>query len=153
MSTAFVAGAFSDAVYTAFKASSSLSGIKVFDGPIVNGKYGAEAIVIGHDGRPIDDYVPMSGSNDYRGLGAQRMSEVGSLECVIHCMPGKTDLKVLRNRAFDILGLIDTVIRSDSSFGNTVLYSGIGQWAQHYVAPNDQQGVKIVFIIEYTGRT
>ena len=153
MTTTFAAGAFSDAVYVALKAATSLRGISIFDGPVVNGKYGAEAIVVGHDGSPIDDYVPTSGSNAYRGLGAQRMQEIGALECVIHSMPGKTDLKVLRDRAFVILGLIDSVIRSDSSFGQTVQWSGIGQWSQHYVAPNDQQGVKIIFTIEYTART
>lgn len=153
MTTTFAAGAFADAVYAALKAATSLNGIALFDGPIVNGKYGAESIVVGHDGSPIDDYVPTSGSNAYRGLGAQRMSEIGSLECVIHSMPGKTDLKVLRDRAFAILGLIDTVIRTDSSFGQVVLYSGLGQWSQHYVAPSDQQGVKILFTIEYTART
>lgn len=153
MTTTFAAGAFSDAVYAALKVATPLTGIAIFDGPVVNGKYAAESIVVGHDGSPIDDYVPTSGSNVYRGLGAQRMSEIGGLECVIHSMPGKTDLKVLRDRAFVILGLIDTVIRSDSSFGQVVEWSGIGQWSMHYVTPNDQQGVKIIFTIDYTART
>jgi hypothetical protein len=152
--TTFAFPTFINNVIVALKAASSLTGVLIIDGPQLDNFFEGEAIIIGHDGVPAGEIPASSAKNEYKPLGALRMDETGSLDCVIRSYPHTTiDLKTLRDRAYVLLSAVDTVIRSDPTFSKSVQRSSLGQSAMHYTPLVQNFGVKLTFSIDYEART
>jgi hypothetical protein len=140
-------------VIAALKAAPALKGVLIVDGPQLDTMFEGEAIIIGHDGVPAGEVPASSAQNKYGPLGALRMDEMGSLDCVIRSYPNKTiDLKTLRDRAGVLLGAVIDVIRIDPSFSHCVQRSGLGHSAWFYTPLVQNFGVKLTFSIDYEAR-
>lgn len=154
MTTNFAFPTFINNVFAALTVAPALAGVLIVDGPELNAVFEGEAIIIGHDGVPIGEVPASNAVNAYEPFGARRMSEKGSLDCVIRSYPKTAiDLKTLRNRAYALLTAVDNVIRADPTFSGCVQRSGLGQSAMHYTPVPQNYGVKLTFSIDYEART
>lgn len=144
---------FIDAVITALRAASSLSGVRIYDGIEVDSSDPTNWISIGHDGTEDGEVVMANVRNEYKALGAKSMFEDGSLNCSLVSWSGDTDLSTCRIGAYALLDAVDTVIRTDPSFGGVVLYSGLDSNSPMYMQTNQGSAVQINFSIVYRART
>jgi hypothetical protein len=152
--TTFALPVLIDNVVVAFSGASSLSGVMIVDGPELNAVSEGEVIVVGHDGVPAGEIPAANSSNLYVTLGARRMNESGSLDCVIRSYPKTTtNLKTLRDRAYALLSAIDTIIRTDPTFSGSVQRCGLGKSNLSYAPVQQGFGIKLTFTIDYEAIT
>lgn len=142
-----------DAIITALKAASSLSSVRIFDGPEIDESYPGNWIAVGHDGTDDGDVTAGTSRNEYLELGNKRMFEDGVVNCTLAAWNGDTILSTLRTSAYNLLSAVDTVIRIDPSFGGVVLYSGLQDHSVIYRQTNAGAAVLINFTIVYKART
>lgn len=145
--------AFIAAVLTALKSASSLSSVRVFDGIEIDQSYPGDAIAIGHDGNTETDEVN-AGSivQEYKQLGAISKFENGTVNCFLWSTDGGSDLTSRRIRAFNILGAIESVVRSDVSFGGVVMFSGLETGSFTYRQTTVGAAVGITFTLTYQAK-
>jgi hypothetical protein len=144
---------FTNAVITALRGASSLSGIRIFDGIEIDMSYPGDAIAVGHDGATDTDEVS-AGSirQEYKQLGAVSKFEYGTLNCWLWSANGASDLTSRRAQAFALLGDVEAVIRSDVSFGGVVMFSGLDVSDVIYRQTSQGAGVGITFTITYQAK-
>lgn len=142
-----------DALISTLSSASSLSGVRVFDGPEIDGSYPGDFIAVGHDGTDDGDVQAGSGRQQYLELGNRRQFEDGSVSCFLAAWDGGTSLAARRVRAFALLSAIDTLIRSDPSFGGVCLYSSLDSYAVNYRQTDLGAAVVIDFSVAYKART
>ncbi len=144
---------FTSAVLTAFRNASSLSSIRIFDGIEIDQSWPGDAIVVGTDGSMDgDDVIAGSARQEYKQLGAISKFEDGTLTCALWSANGASDLTSRRTQAFVTLGNVETVIRSDVSFGGVVIYSGIDSHQMSYRQTNAGAAVVITFTLSYRAK-
>lgn len=142
-----------DAMVAAFKAASSLSGVTIYDGVEIDSSDPLVWLSVGHDGTEDGEVVAFNSKNEYKALGAKSMFEEGYINCVLSVWNGDTLLSPLRTQARQYISAVDTVIRTDPSFGGVVLWSGLSDQAVSYSQTNQGAEVKIVFTVYYKART
>lgn len=142
-----------DAVVAALKAASSLSGVTIYDGIEIDSSDPTNWIAVGHDGGEDGEVVVANIRNEYKTLGAKSMFEDGFLNCTLVSWTGDTSLSACRVSAYALLDAVDTVIRSDPSFGGVVLYSGLESNSPTYLQTNQGAGIQINFTISYRAKT
>lgn len=152
MATSAVEG-FIDAMVAAFKAAPSLADVTVFDGPEIDASDPLIWLAVGHDGSEDGDVIAVNSRNEYVQLGAKKMFEEGTINCVLDVWNGDTNISDLRTQARTYMSAIDTVIRTDPSFGGIVLWSGLDNQTLSYRQTNQGAEVKIVFTVYYKART
>ena len=114
-----------DAIVAALRAAPSLSTATIYDGIEIDSSNPTNWISVGHDGSEDGEVVAANLRNEYKQLGAKSMFEDGSVNCTLSSWTGDTNLSVCRTSAYALLSAVDTVIRTDPSFGGVVLYSGL----------------------------
>lgn len=142
-----------DAIVAALRAAPSLSTATIYDGIEIDSSDPTNWISIGHDGSEDGEVVAANLRNEYKQLGAKSMFEDGSINCTLSSWTGDTNLSVCRINAYALLSAVDTVIRTDPSFGGVVLYSGLETHTPTYVQTNQGAAVQINFSIYYKART
>ena len=142
------------AMITAFKSASSLTGVQVYDGPDINiDSYPNNWIAVGHDGNEDGDVQVSDSRNNWELVGNYKMFEDGTVNCTLVAQSGDTHLAPVRQQAQSMLSAIDTIIRSDPSFGGAVLYSGLDSHRIRYIQANAGAAVQIDFTVAYRART
>jgi hypothetical protein len=145
--------AFTNALITALRGASSLSGIRIFDGIEIDMSYPGDAIAVGHDGNLDSDEVNASSvRQEYRPLGALSKFEHGSISCFLWSANGATDITARRAQAFTLLSNVEAVIRADVSFGGIVQFSAMESGDVRYRQTTNGVGVGILFTIAYQSR-
>lgn len=142
-----------DALVAAFKAASSLSGVTIYDGVEIDSSDPLIWLSVGHDGTEDGEVIAFTSKNEYKALGAKSMFEEGYVNCVLSVWSGDTALSPLRTQARQYISAVDTVIRTDPSFGGVVLWSGLSDQTISYAQTNQGAEVRIVFSIYYKART
>lgn len=142
-----------DAIVAALRAAPSLSTATIYDGIEIDSSDPTNWISIGHDGSEDGEVVAANLRNEYKQLGAKSMFEDGSVNCTLSSWTGDTNLSVCRTSAYALLSAVDTVIRTDPSFGGVVLYSGLESHTPTYVQTSQGAAVQINFTIYYKART
>jgi len=142
-----------DAMVTAFRSASSLSDVTVYDGPEIDSSDPLVWLAVGHDGTEDGDVVAINSTNQYNQLGAKKMFEEGTINCVLDVWNGDVNISELRSQARTYMSAIDTIIRTDPSFGGVVLFSGLSSQVLSYSQTNQGAEVKIVFTVYYKART
>lgn len=145
--------AFIAAVISALKSAPALSGVRIFDGIEIDLSYPGDAIVIGHDGNmETDEVVAGSIRQEYKQLGAISKFEDGSINGFLWSANGASDLTSRRVAAFNLLGALENVVRSDVSFGGVVMYSGLETGSITYRQTTVGAAVGITFTITYRAK-
>ena len=152
MTTAAAEG-FIDALVAAFKASNLLSGVTVYDGPEIDSSDPLVWLSVGHDGTEDGEVIAFNTKNEYKQLGAKSMFEEGYINCVLAVWNGDVNISALRTQARTYISAVDTVIRTDPSFGGIVLWSGLDSQTVSYNQTTSGAEVKILFTIYYKART
>jgi hypothetical protein len=142
-----------DGIKTALSSAASLSGVRIFDGPEIDESYPGDAICVGHDGSEDGEVLAGTANNDWNLVGAKKMFEIGTVNCFLWSWDGDTDISARRTRAYALLSAVDTVIRTDPSFGGVVLYAGLESHSPTYRQTNAGAVVVINFTIAYHART
>lgn len=105
-----------DGVVTAL-AGASLS-FPVYDGPVLAGEF-TDAVFIGYDGDPLGERRAVSATADWAGIGAKKRNELIDVLCAAVAVSGDGIPKDARNRAYAVLGAVETVLRTDPSLAQT----------------------------------
>lgn len=142
-----------DAMVAAFKASASLADVTIYDGPEIDSSDPLIWLAVGHDGTEDGEVVAVNMKNEYKALGAKSMFEEGYVNCVLDVWNGDTNISALRTQARTYMSAIDTVIRTDPSFGGVVMWSGLDSQTLSYAQTGQGAEVKIVFTVYYKART
>lgn len=142
-----------DALITALGNASSLSGVRVFDGAQVDESYPTDAVAIGHDGSFGDSEMQAGNITNIPLAFTDLHDESGAISCSLWSQDGSTDISARRTRAFALLSAIDTVIRTDPTFGGIVFYTILESNSISY--RQTQLGVAVVldFTIRYTAQS
>ncbi len=113
----------------------------VTDGPPLEDGYAALEV---HVGAQLDDADAPAGSSDlaWAWLGHVQRDESGSVQLVVTAWTGDSAFKPARDRVFEALGTIETVIAADPSLGGVcinVTSVTLGDLIQQV----DAQGVRV----------
>jgi len=140
-------------IITALGAASSLTGVRVFDGAEVDFSYPGDAIAIGHDGSFGDSEMQVGNIQDTPFAFTDLHEESGTISCSLWSQDGSTDIASRRTRAFTVLSAIDTVIRSNSTFDGTCLYSILSANTVSYRQTDMGVAVVLDFTISYQAQS
>ena len=132
---------------------SPLAQIRIFDGTEIDMSFPGDAIAIGHDGSiDGDDVSSGSARQEYIQLGAKSKFEEGTVSCVLWSANGLTNLSDRRTQAYTLLGAVESLIRSDVSFGGVVLYSSLDSHQMIYRQTDAGAAVVIQFTVTYKAK-
>ncbi|MEU8270829.1 hypothetical protein AB0B89_27185 [Sphaerisporangium sp. NPDC049002] len=108
-----------DALVALFQATPGLgvAGVAVVDGPIITGDPLHEAVFVGYDGDPDGDGEAVTFDQEWAGLGARAKNESFVVMCAVSVWSGSTKVVPVRTRAFEMLGEVETALRTDPSLG------------------------------------
>ena len=140
-------------IITALGAASSLTGVRVFDGAEVDFSYPKDAIAIGHDGSFGDSEMQVGNIQDNPFAFTDLHEESGTISCSLWSQDGSNDTAARRIRAFALLSAIDTIIRSNSTFDGTCLYSILSANTVGYRQTDMGVAVVLDFTISYQAQS
>ena len=140
-------------IITALGAASSLTGVRVFDGAEVDFSYPGDAIAIGHDGSFGDSEMQVGNIQDNPFAFTDLHEESGTISCSLWSQDGSNDTAARRTRAFVLLSAIDTIIRSNSTFDGTCLYSILSANTVGYRQTDMGVAVVLDFTISYQAQS
>lgn len=140
-------------VIAAFKAASSLSTATIYDGAEIDKSNPNNWIAVGHDGSEgLSEFRVADSRNEYETFG-EGHSEDGVLHCFLVAQDGGSTLTQLRLTAYTLLGAVDTVIRTDSTFSGAVQKSWLETHSTGYRQTNQGGAVDIHFTLAYKAST
>ena len=140
-------------IISALSSASSLTGVRIFDGPEVDFSYPGDAIAIGHDGSFGDQEMQIGNIQDLPFAFTDLHEETGTISCSVWSQDGSTNIAARRTRAFAMLSAIDTVIRSNSTFDGTCLYSILTANTVGYRQSDMGVAVVLDFTISYQAQS
>lgn len=142
------APAFIDALVALFRAEPGLADAKVLDGPELGADSAFEVVTVGWDGDDEGDGQAVESTQEWAGLGAHAKDEVLAVTCAAIAWSGKSDIRPVRVRAYELLAAVEDALRSDPSLGfpppTTVALSVGNLWQQQ--GPNGAL-CRVVFTI------
>lgn len=146
-----------DALVSICGSASSLSGVKVYDGPVTTQEDAKQILWIGMDD-PDSPTAPIGGefSQQFPGLGTRQRDDDGMIHCVAECWSGSSDVRSVRVEAFAIVAAVENLIRADATLGGTL--SAVAGWAQVLSGQlrqnNTQEGAvaRVAFQVQYKAR-
>lgn len=115
-----------DALLQRFATAPELDGVKVYDGPVIDGSSALEALTVGYAGE--DEPTAADGQSAREGLGADRSHEEYTVRCAIEVLNGSDDAPAARRRAFELLGVVGGVLAADPRLGGAVMSAQVGTW-------------------------
>ena len=105
--------------FTTALATASLTAgpIVVYDGPTTSRDPQGEFVVVGDNGDVTDDAEASRTEQQWAGIGGRSKDETGGITCAVVCWSGDSEFKPLRDRAFVLLGLLETALRANPQLG------------------------------------
>lgn len=125
MATSAVPGAI-DALLTILRVQPALSEVEVIDGPPVGDMSDQDLIAVGWspDGDTAAETV-----QDFAYAGARRRDEDFTIAGWIDSWSGDSDVRVCRNRAFELLAVLEDSLRATDIAPEAPTLNGTVQWA------------------------
>jgi len=78
-----------------------------------------DGIFIGYDGNPVGEQESITITSEWAGLGAKKRTEHFDILCSILAVSGDGKGKDARDRAFNLLAIVETTLRTDPSLAQT----------------------------------
>lgn len=113
-----------------FKTAPGL-GVRVYDGPDLDGAQPDEAITIGMAGP--DDPAAVEAQTVREGLAVGRSHEEYTVHCLIEVRTGSGSVATARARAFDLYGAVGGTLAADPRLGGAVMSAQPGAWSYSQV--------------------
>lgn len=111
-----------DGLLTALRASADLAApVKVVDGYPRFRITNVDLVAVGGKDEPV-----AAGEQTPAGLGAQSREERYSLTVYCSSSRGGENQKVVRDRAFELMAAVETVLRTDGTLGGAVRFAQVG---------------------------
>lgn len=142
-----------DGLLASLRASSGLTGVRIFDGIEIDGSYPGDFIAVGHDGSDDGEVSVSNTTQSFQQLGNFKQFEDGQVECFLSTWDGGTSITARRSRAASLISAVDTAIRADVSLGGSCLYSQIASFQFVYLQTTNGAAVNINFTVSYRART
>jgi hypothetical protein len=124
------------ALLTAFRTSTALglAGVTVYDGPVITGAGGTEAVAVGYTGDQNQDVVTGTAAPEGMASGPDR--ERYAVTCAAEVIDPGGDLAAARTRAYQLHAACGQAIAVDRTLGGKVLQAstGIGSLQQQQTA-------------------
>ncbi|MEU2075421.1 hypothetical protein [Streptomyces sp. NPDC013489] len=116
-----------DALFQILQAAPELAGVQIIDGPPIEDQSVDDQLIIG--------WQPGEGEaaqlqQDFAYAGARQRNEDGSIACWIDCWSGDTAIRPRRRRAFEILAVVEGVLRASDTARDAPTLGGVVQWSQ-----------------------
>ena len=116
-----------DALLAILRAAPELAGVQIVDGPPVDDQSDADQLFVG--------YQPGEGEGasmvqDFAYAGARRREENGVINCWIDCWSGDADIRPRRQRAFELLAVVEDALRATDIVPEAPTLGGTVQWSQ-----------------------
>ncbi|MCZ0207901.1 hypothetical protein OZK63_21040 [Streptomyces sp. UMAF16] len=115
------------ALLDALRTAGGLDGVDIIDGPPVDDIATTDFLAVGWTGS--EDQAAES-VQDFNGAGARTRDEDLTIACVIDVWSGDDVFATVRERAFEILGVVEMVIRATGSAPEAPTLNGAVLWAQ-----------------------
>lgn len=144
-----------DALLTILRAAPALADVQVSDGPPIEDQSAAELVAIGWT---HEDALSAEAAQDFNSAGARTRDEDFSIAGWIDAWNGDDDITVCRDRAYELLAVIETAIRASGANPTAPTLNGAVLWAhltRHALHQRDtDQGMKagIAFTISCRAR-
>ncbi|MEV6791249.1 hypothetical protein AB0M87_04440 [Streptomyces sp. NPDC051320] len=113
-----------DALVVAFRTSSGLEGVTVWDGPTVSKATPQEMLSVGFTG--VDGETDAESSSAAAGMTTRRDMETFTVRCAAAVLRGSTDVAAVRRRAYELLAAAGEAIARDETLGGVVLRAMVG---------------------------
>lgn len=130
----------------------ALPDAKVVDGIEVSSDYAGEWVAIGSDGSVGEEEEAARSRQTWEGLGAKARREELTIVCSLGTSTGDTEtsMKPRRDRAYQMLALIEAALRTDPGLANFVTGGGaaITDSALRYAANSSGMAAVITFTVE-----
>jgi hypothetical protein len=116
-----------DALLALLRAAPELADVQVLDGPPVGDLADADYVTVGWQ-PGADEGASLSQSFAY--AGARVREEDSVILGYVESWSGDTDMKARRDRAFELLGVVESVIRASGGNPTAPTLGGVVQWAE-----------------------
>jgi hypothetical protein len=113
-----------------------LSGVKVWDGPVMDGSSPLEAITVGLAGD--GDVMAVEGQDAREGLGTPSREQY-TVHCLLEVRNGRGDVGKARARVFELLNAVGGVLATTPRLDGTAASAQPGSWS--YSQAQDSSGV------------
>lgn len=112
----------------------AMAPLPVYYGPPVTQDV-SNCLFIAFDGNPEGTYQGVVGDSVWAGLGAKARDENFQVICCIYVITGDDDNEVATERAFTLLGNVETALRADPSLGQAPPFVAGVDLPELYVEP------------------
>ncbi|MGW5259693.1 hypothetical protein ACWEQG_01880 [Microbispora sp. NPDC004025] len=106
-----------DALVALYKNAPGLAKVSVVDGPPVTNNPLHEAVFIGYDGDPDGEGQAAEDAQTWAGIGARSRDETIQITGAVVVWRGSTKVRPVRQRAYELFGVVEDVLRADPSIG------------------------------------
>jgi hypothetical protein len=136
-----------DALVAMCEAAAGLEGVKVHDGPQVTSAPLTSVICIGWDGDE-DNSEAVQSQQEWAAIGQKAKDETIQIPCAAIAWTGSTNVKTVRDRAYELVGAVEDALRADPSLGfppPTIVAFAVGNAFQEQTASGAQ--CRVVFTV------
>ena len=109
-----------DGLIKVLKSTTGLRNLTIFDGQPTNNTP-KDYICVGW----LDEGAAIIGTQTPASLGNLRRSETYDINCLASTFNGGTDMRVARDRAFLIFGIIEDAVRDNATLNGAVMFAEI----------------------------
>lgn len=144
-----------DELLQILRAASELTDVQIIDGPPLEDQSVPDQLIIG--------WQPGEGEaatlqQDFAYAGARQRNEDGSIVCWIDCWSGDAEIRPRRLRAFELLAVVEGILRASDSAREAPTLGGVVQWSQlaagtlRQVATEQGAKASVGFTVTYFAR-
>lgn len=116
-----------DALLEILRAAPALAGVQIVDGPPVDDQAVPDQLCVGYQ---PDEGESAAMSQDFAYAGARRRDEDGAISCWLEAWSGDKEMRPRRLRAFELLAVVEDVLRASDSSREAPTLNGTVQWSQ-----------------------
>lgn len=120
-----------------------LAGVKVWDGPAMDGSQPLEAITVGMAGD--GEALAAEGQDTREGLAADRSREQYTVHCLLEVRNGSEDVAAARTRVFELLNAVGGVLAASPLLDGTAMSAQPGAWS--LAQAQDSAGVVVTLTL------
>jgi hypothetical protein len=128
--------------------TTTLAGVTVDDAKVVSSKAYLDAVVIGDDGDPESDAMPVF-TQEWANMAHTRRSETGDIPCAAIATTGSTNPDAVRLRAFAILAAVESSLLGDTTLGGTVFTCELIGGAAKQIENSAGAAIVVPFSVRY----
>lgn len=117
-----------DALLAIFRAAPALAEVRVIDGPPLQDMSGSDFLAVGWS-LAADTATAAEAVQDFASAGARTRDENFGVTCWLESWTGDQDIGPRRRRAYELLAVVEDVLRASGAQPEAPTLNGTVQWA------------------------